>query len=320
MAVDFIYKFWNDRKSKRKHRELNFAYFTEELEKMLRLFEYENTPEGIDLRFLEEYLLLNGTVGITEAKRDNGYIAFIGGHADDLNEYGIGQNYIGASVGESYEFKINEGGIVGLNNSIMTGRVNMLERYAGLLASIEESIGVGVVNSRIIPMLKAHDDKDREQILSLSNQIRNGELVCISSDQASIFDSESGNLEVMDITDTNSIAKLQHYSRLYDDTLKRFWIESGIEITSKDKSAQVTTEELNSFASYSRITIEDMLECRQQMCDDFNSLYGGEWSVKLAHYVDNEATEEDGLLEEAQEDEKEVEDNGRDSDDSDNDQ
>jgi hypothetical protein len=317
---DFLYKFWNDRKSKRKHRDLNFAYFTEELEKMLRLFEYENTPEGIDLRFLEEYLLLNGTVGITEAKRDNGYVAFIGGHADDLNEYGVGQNYIGASVGESYEFKINEGGIVGLNNSIMTGRVNMLERYAGLLASIEESIGIGVINSRIIPLLKAQDDKDREQIMSIVNQIKNGELAVISSDSSSIFDSESGKLEVLDITDTNSIAKLQHYSRLYDDTLKRFWIESGIEITSKDKSAQVTSEELNSFAQYSRITIEDMLECREKMCDDFNKLYGGEWTVNLAHYVDNEATKEDGLLEEAPEDEKEVEDNGRDSDNSDNDQ
>lgn len=315
---DFLYKFWNDRKAKRKHRSLNFAYFQEELEKMIRLFEYENTPEGIDLRFLEQYLLLNGTVGITEAKRDNGYIAFIGGHADTLNEYGIGTNYVGASCGESYEFKINEDGVVGLNNSIMSSRINMLERYSGLLASIEESIGVGVVNSRIIPMLKAHDDKDREQILSIVNQIKNGELAVISSDSSSIFDSESGKLEVLDITDTNSIAKLQHYSRLYDDTLKRFWIESGIEITSKDKSAQVTTEELNSFASYSRITIEDMLECRQQMCDDFNSLYGGNWSVKLAHYVDNEATEEDGLLEEVSE-EKEVEEDGRDTNDSDND-
>lgn len=307
---DYIYKFWNDRKSKRKHRDLNFAYFTEELEKMLRLFEYDNTPEGIELRFLEEYLLLNGTVGITKSKRDNGYIAFIGGHADDLNEYGIGQNYIGASVGESYEFKINEGGVVGFNNSIMTGRFNMLERYAGLLASIEESIGIGVVNSRIIPLLKAHDDKDREQIMSIVNQIKNGELAVISSDSSSIFESESGKLEVLDITDTNSIAKLQHYSRLYDDTLKRFWIESGIEITSKDKSAQVTSEELNSFAQYSRITIEDMLECREKMCDDFNKLYGGEWSVKLAHYVDNEVTEEDGLLEEVTEDEKEVEEKG----------
>lgn len=317
---DFLYKFWNDRKAKCKHRSLNFAYFQEELEKMIRLFEYENTPEGIDLRFLEQYLLLNGTVGITEAKRDKGYIAFIGGHADNLNEYGIGTNYVGASCGESYEFKINEGGVVGLNNSIMSSRINMLDRYSGLLASIEESIGVGVVNSRIIPMLKAHDDKDREQILSIINQIKNGELAVISSDSSSIFDSESGKLEVLDITDTNSIAKLQHYSRLYDDTLKRFWIESGIEITSKDKSAQVTTEELNSFASYSRITIEDMLECRQQMCDDFNKLYGGEWTVKLAHYVDNEATEEDGLLEEVPEDKKEVEEDGRDSDNSDNDQ
>lgn len=316
---NFLYEFWNDRKAKIKHRNLNFSYFQEELEKMIRLFEYDNTPEGIDLRFLEEYLLLNGTVGITEAKRDKGYIAFIGSHADNLNEYGIGTNYVGASCGESYEFEINEGGIVGLNNSIMSSRINMLERYSGLLASIEESIGVGLVNSRIIPMLKAHDDKDKEQILSIIKQIKNGELAVISSDSSSIFDSESGKLEVLDITDTNSIAKLQHYSRLYDDTLKRFWIESGIEITSKDKSAQVTTEELNSFASYSRITIEDMLECRQQMCDDFNNLYGGEWTVKLAHYVDNEATKEDGLLEEVQEDDKGVEEDGRDTDDTDND-
>ena len=40
---DYIFKFWNDRKSKRKHRDLNFAYFQEELEKMIRLFEDDTT-------------------------------------------------------------------------------------------------------------------------------------------------------------------------------------------------------------------------------------------------------------------------------------
>lgn len=313
MINNFEFKFWNDRRSKLKHKQLNFNYFIENLEKMIKLFKYDNTPEGINLRFLEEYLLLNGTVGITKAKRDTGYIAFQGGHADNLNEYGIGTNYIGASVGESYEFKINEGGIVGLNNSLMFNRVNLLERYSGLLADIEESIEVGIINSRIIPLLKGYDDKDIEQINSLIKQIKEGNLVAISASTASIFDDKSGSLEVLNITDPNSISKLQYYSRLYDDTLKRFWIESGIEITSKDKSAQVTEDELNSFQEYSRITIEDMLECRQQMCEDFNKLYGGSWTVELAHYVDNRATEEDGLLKEG------TEEDGRDSNDSNND-
>lgn len=38
-----------------------------------------------------------------------------------------------------------------------------------------------------------------------------------------------------------------------------------------------------------------MLRCREQMCDDFNALYGTNLSVKLNHLFDNDDTIEDGI-------------------------
>ena len=290
---DDLFKMWNDKRPRTKHRELNFAYFLENFEKLLECFKYENTPEGIDTYFLERYLLINGSAGATKSKKyPDKYVCFEGGYCGDLNEYGIGSSYVGASIGESYEFVIGEGGIVGQNNNIRTGRINLLERYSGLLADIEESIEVAIINSRILPVLEAHSDKDIKQIESLINQIRRGELKAITSNDTSIFE-EKEAFKVHDITDPNCIQKLQYYSRFYEDTLKRFWIESGIEITNKDKAAQVTSDELQSFKEYSRITIEDMLKCREKMCDDFNKLYGTNWSVSLNHNFDNKVTEED---------------------------
>ena len=298
-----LFKFYNDRKAKVKHRDLNFNYWVEILEKMIMMFDYENTPEGIDTSFVERYLLLNGSVGLAKSNVNEGYVAFKGGFSDNLNEYCIGQNYVGATCLSSYEGRIGTDLVVGINNSLYMDRLNIIDRYSGLLANIEESMAVGIVNSRIVPLLEAATDKDKTQIEKVIDDIRNGKLATIaSSDTKSLFDEVNDTVKVHNITDPNSIAKLQYYSRFYEDTLKRLWIESGVEITNKDKAAQVTEGELNSFKQYSRITIEDMLKCREKMCDDFNSLYGTEWSVKLNHIFDNNVTEEDGeLVEEPEE-------------------
>lgn len=294
---DECFRMWNDRKAKVRHRQLNFNYWIEILEKMLEMFEYDNVPEGIDVKYLDRFLYLNGTAGIAKAKRDKGYVAFVGGYCGDLNEYGIGNKYAGASVGESYEGYIGKDIVVGINNNLRSPRANIIDRYSGLLADIEESIEVGIINSRIVPLLQASNDKDVKQIQAIIEDIRKGELCCISSKDASIFD-ENNVLNVLNITDANAIPKLQYYSRFYEDTLKRLWIESGIEITNKDKAAQVNEDELESFKQYSRITIEDMLKCREQMCEDFNNTFGGDWSVKLSHIFDNQVTEDDGVIQE----------------------
>jgi hypothetical protein len=301
-----LFKFYNDRKAKVKHRDLNFNYWVEILEKMIMMFDYENTPDGIDTSFVERYLLLNGSVGLAKSNVNDGYVAFRGGFSDDLNEYGIGQNYIGATCLSSYGGKIGTDLVVGINNSLYMDRLNIIDRYSGLLANIEESMAVGIVNSRIVPLLEAATDKDKAQIEKVIDDIRNGKLATIaSSDTISLFDEVNDTVKVHNITDPNSIAKLQYYSRFYEDTLKRLWVESGVEITNKDKAAQVTEGELNSFKQYSRITIEDMLKCREKMCDDFNALYKTEWSVKLNHIFDNNVTNEDGELGEEPEEPRE---------------
>lgn len=290
-------KFWNDRKPKQKHRSLQFAYYLETLEKLIQAFDYDNTPDGVDTNFLEMYLQLNGTACIAKSKVNDGYVAFYGGYCGNINEYGIGESYVGATVGNSYEGVIDTDLIVGINNSLRTGRTNLLDRYSGLLANIEESISVGIVNSRMLPIIECKDDKDIEQVKSISNQLKSGELCAISSKQLNIFDEENkASLNKLELFTSADISKLQYYSRFYEDTLKRLWIESGVEITNKDKSAQVNSDELESYRTYSRITIEDMLKCREKMCNDFNKLYGGNWSVKLNHNFDNMITKEDGTI------------------------
>lgn len=293
---DFYFKMWNDRKERVKHKQLNFAYYFELLEKLINCFDYENTPDGIDETFLEMYLLMNGTAGITKSSVDDKYVCFAGSYGGDLNEYGIGTSYVGATCGSSYEYEIDKGGIVALNNRLRTGRNNLLDRYSGLLANIEESMNVGIINTRLLDIIECADEKDVEQIKSINNQLKRGELTAVSSKTASIFDENNPRFKRLDINDKSSVDKLQYYSRFYEDTLKRLWLESGIEITNKDKSAQVNVEELHSFTNYSRITIEDMLYCREKMCDDFNKLYGTNWSVKLNHLFDNVTTDDDGIL------------------------
>lgn len=293
---DFCFKFWNDRKEKTKHRQLNFNYYMELLEKMIQCFDYENIPDGIDPKFLELYLLLNGTVGIAKSQvNTDKLICFIGGYCGDIDEYGIGKSYTGATVGGTYEGVINKEIAVGINNSVRMGRTNLLDRYSGLLANIEESIGIGLINSRMLPIIECKNDKDVEQIKSISKQMKNGELTAVSSKQIDIFSESIDTYKPIELFKSADVNKLQYYSRFYEETLKRLWLETGIEITDKDKSAQVNADELHSFSKYSRITIEDMLHCREKMCDDINTLFNTNMSVKLNHIFDNDITVEDGI-------------------------
>lgn len=294
---NWFFKFWNDRKDKVKHRQLNFNYYMEILEKLIQCFDYENVPNGLDTRWLETYLLLNGTVGLAKSKLNNDkYVCFIGGYCGDIDEYGIGQSYTGATVGGTYDGVIGQDLVVGLNNSVRMGRTNLLDRYSGLLANIEESIDIGLVNSRMLPVVECANDKDVEQVNSIERQMKSGKMTAVSSKALDVFNqNEKDSFKTLELFKSADVNKLQYYSRFYEETLKRLWLETGIEITDKDKSAQVNTDELHSFSKYSRITIEDMLRCREQMCDDFNALYGTNLSVKLNHLFDNNDTIEDGI-------------------------
>jgi hypothetical protein len=267
------------------------------LEKLIQCFDYDNVPDGLDTRWLEIYLLLNGTAGLAKSKvNSDKYVCFIGGYCGDIDEYGIGQSYTGATVGGTYDGVIGRDLIVGLNNSVRMGRTNLLDRYSGLLANIEESIDIGLVNSRMLPVVECASDKDVDQVNSIEEQMKSGKMTAVSSKVIDVFNqNEKDTFKTLELFKSADVNKLQYYSRFYEETLKRLWLETGIEITDKDKSAQVNADELHSFSKYSRITIEDMLRCREQMCDDFNALYGTNLSVKLNHLFDNDDTIEDGI-------------------------
>lgn len=289
-----MFKWWTDKKEKFKHNARNFYYWNDILNKMIVAFKWNNLPESIPAEFLESYLQLNGTVGIT--KKGDKIICFTGGYADDIDEYGLGTNYIGTTHnGDSFNGKIGEDIIVGINNSTRSGRGTLIDMYAGMLSDITESMEIGIINSRIVPIPTVKNDTQKAQVEEAITKIKEGSHKVIVADDLFEDDEQLGTIN---LTDPSAIEKLQYYSRFYEDTLKRLWLESGIEINSKDKAAQVNTSELNEFKEYSRIMIEDMLHRREELADAINEKWGLDVTVELNKNFDNvveEVPEDDNV-------------------------
>ena len=95
---------------------------------------------------------------------------------------------------------------------------------------------------------------------------------------------------------------MQDLSRFYDEIRKRSSIELlGIDITSKDKKAQTSSDEVNAYETYSKVTLNDKLTARKKLAEDINKLYGTEIEVDLNEFYKEEKKNNDSIGDNASE-------------------
>ena len=127
------------------------------VEKIIRLFEYEGLPPTIPGTELEKILLLTGKAGII--KTDTyGYVAV------PCSPYGVGlyPSYYPLAIWSTPLLRgdgvVNRDIVIIRNNAFMTGISETVDRYARMLADVESTLALSLINVRQPAMAAAPDE------------------------------------------------------------------------------------------------------------------------------------------------------------------
>lgn len=270
------------------HERRQDYYFDTLLYKLVNRFKYSNCPESLRPELMEAQLILNGTVGI--AKGTNGLTSYVGTYAGDLDDYGIGTNYVGATAINSFDNKIGKDVVVGINTTMRNSNWFFLDRYARMLGLVDESLVIQLLASRDTPVIEVSSDIEKKQYLEAQKKRYRGELAVMVKESS--IDDITGATKpkasnVLEPNNSGIVETLDNLNSFHDDLMKRFFLEAGINISSKDKKAQLTVSEVDSYDNYSIINVLDELECRKKMIEEVNNLFGSEITVELSEAYQN---------------------------------
>lgn len=281
------------------------------------MFRWNGLPDSIPQRILELYLQLNGNVCFSEY---NGKLyVFTGGLGGEPNEYYMPTIYTVANPYLKFNksLKIDEECIVIPNDSMYLGLMPMFMRYATAMTESELSIEVATINTRIVDLVSAPDDRTKASAEKFFEDIKDGKTGVIAEN--SFLDGikaqpygATGNTNVL----TNLIELVQYQ--------KASWFnELGLNANynMKRESLNSAESQLNNDALLP--LVDDMLAMRKIGAEKVNAMFGTSITVSLASsWEDNQEEidlEQDAISGQPEETEQtEIEEQGGEEDEAEN--
>lgn len=255
-----------------------------------RMFRYENLPDTIPARMLELYLQINGCAAIAE--HDGGIYAYTGGLGGEPDEYYQPTVYTIANPaqGWSANLVINTDCVVIRNDSLYLGMMPLFRRYATALTENELSLHVADINSRMVSMISATDDRTIDSARKYLDDIERGKLGVIGDNafleglKAQPLIGASSRGGVLDLME-------------YEQYLKSSWYnEIGLDSNYNMKRERLNTAEVEMNNDSLAPLVDDMLESRKEGIKRVNEMFNLNIEVTLASAWEQNREEDDLLL------------------------
>lgn len=258
----------------------------------LGMFEYKNLPETLLPNFLEYFLIKEGCVAIFKIPEGHACPGFPVGSlicasatfGRDLTPYGFGSEVI-AVTRNGWEVRYNMYSndlVLGINNHLAQPCFDILSD-AKMLGEIDTSIRFLVFWTRLAPLVRCADEKERVQIENAFKNIKEGIPVTIVTKKLfAELGLDVDNFQLDDLTRPDFADKIQHTARLREDVLRWHYTRYGQVVQGDTKLAQQSVDEVNGTVSSSLILPLNMLKYRREMVDQINKKFGTSITVDLA--------------------------------------
>ena len=271
------------------------------LNRLQSMFKYENLPDTIPAKWLENYLMCNGNCII--AKDNEGrLIAYVGNNGTKRNVYYIPCGYIVAnpyfdkglistnddtSGGFSKEFTIGVDCQIIYNDVYSEGVLPLLHRYCRRMIENEISMDITDVITRAMLLISASDDKTKASAELFLKRLREGHLSTIQS-KAFIEGLNIQGFERMAQSLTNLIE--------YHQYLKAgLFNELGLNSNYNMKRESINSNESQLNDDMLHPLIDTMLREREEGIERVNEMFGTDIKVSFnSSWLENEL-EEDAL-------------------------
>lgn len=272
---------YSKQKEKLKDRDRKIAYYNNLLLTNCSMFTYTGFPDTVDTRFIELYLCQNGACGF--GKTENGDLIVTESEpCGKPNAYSLGTKIIGATPVGRYEGTIGIDVAYGLNNRLGTPDLDILWT-SEMLSEIDKSLNFNVLYSRCNPVPIVDDEKQKNAIETVLQNMFSGKLVSmISSNILKRYETGKNGIDVLNISDVSNADKMQYLTHLKDDIKRDYYTTYGQCTNGTGKLAQQTMEEITGNQSISFIIPLEKLAERNKMCDMVNKVFGLETSVDFS--------------------------------------
>lgn len=258
-------------------------WFFKLLNYLLDMFMYDGLPAGLPAREIEANLLLTGHATIFS---DSTGLICIPTELFGFDKYYRPTRAIFGNVEvPSKELKIGGNCEVIFNNKIRgnilqmqypdSGLLSMIQRYARMLADVESTLEIRLVNSRQTSFAIAKTQNMAEQVKNLYSQVEAGKKDVLIDGQ---FIEAFKNVDIAPHQDTETINDLL-IAR--DKILATFFRDIGVKFAQEQKKAQLTEDEVTADEQLLLINPRSMLDERKEGIKRVNIHFGTNISVKL---------------------------------------
>ena len=280
------------------------------LKKMLTMFTWDGLPSNQANRFIDTNLYIWGTIG---AIVHNGELTIVqGAYSGNVDTYGIGTDYTYCNVGLSGTGIVGTDIAVCHNDRLISSMYPFIDKYADLLAQVDTSIKIAILNTRLTNIVSAHNDIEKMQIETAMQSMYLGNPAVVVRSMDEEF-GEDQPWQTITLRDTKTTPELPTILQARDEILSTMFCELGMSLNTKMKKAQVISEELEGYTDVSRISILDMLYERQLFCERVNDLFGTNLSVRISDQYDVDTADDDPSNEPSNEPSDEPEEGGNDN-------
>lgn len=268
------------------------SYIQYYLARLQSMFKYEGLPDSVPQKWLEHYLLVNGSCAWVMDGDD--LIVTIGGWGGIPDRYYIPTEYIVSNpyVKESTRrtYTLGEDCVVMRNDTHVQGLMPMLTKYCSQLVENDISMNIADILSRAMLMMTCLNDKDKESAELWLKKLRKGELSAMGE-----LPAMAGNQDrSINITPFQQVAGtltdlIEYHQYLKAGLFNELGLNSNYNM--KRESINSNESQLNDDALHP--LIDDMLRMRQEGLKEVNDMFGTNITVEFnSAWAENEKENE----------------------------
>lgn len=238
------------------------------------MFEYDNLPDTITRRDLENLIQRHG-FGCGIVHNGKPYV-LLGSLAGVVNEHYLPTQMIVSNpyLDLSKTYTIGKDCVWFRNDSNWTGLLPLHKKYAELLSECDLSVKFSTINSRLLTLISASDDRTYASAMKLLKDIEDGKSMGLVMERPMI---ESLKVYPVGATSNSYITQL---IELRQYLFGGWYIELGINANYNMKRETLTSSEVGVNEETLKPLIDDMEDERRRACDEMNRLFGTNISVR----------------------------------------
>lgn len=249
----------------------------------MTIFDYQGLPETLPKREIESNLLLTGHDIVFKYRGDiitcntclYGFDLYYNPTSATLANPSI-RDYINLEIGRNCDIIYNSS----LKDNVLYiysdgSMLSFIRRYARLLADVESTLDIHMINSRLTSYPVASTDNIVQNIKQFFKKVRAGKTAVITDD-AIIQQFRS-----VDINRSNIHDGVNDWLVARDKILEMFFRDIGVKFYNP-KKAQVSEDELQVNNQMLVISLDDMLQERRAGVERINNMFGTNITVDIS--------------------------------------